>query len=301
MRVLVTGACGMLGSEVCSALAGKHEVIATDVVGSASSTSAARPKDMDTEILDITDTGAVFDTINRARPETVIHCAAMTDVDGCERDPDAAHKVNAVGTWNLACACASIGCSIAYVSTDYVFDGEKCTPYTEFDLPNPLGAYGASKLAGERAIESICAKYYIVRSSWLFAPHGKNFALSILKAADAGPQLRVVEDQVGSPTYARDLAGFLASLVGSPLYGIYHYTNAGSCSWHEFACAILNAAGKTQVEVIPIKSEQWPTPTRRPKYSVLRHYRMELLGRDNARPWQEAVAEFVSEWTTARQ
>lgn len=301
MRVLVTGACGMLGSEVCSALAGKHEVIATDVVRSASSTSAARPKAVDTEILDITDTGAVFDTINRARPETVIHCAAMTDVDGCERDPDAAHKVNAVGTWNLACACASIGCSIAYVSTDYVFDGEKCTPYTEFDLPNPLGAYGASKLAGERAIESICAKHYIVRSSWLFAPHGKNFALSILKAADAGPQLRVVEDQVGSPTYARDLAGFLASLVGSPLYGIYHYTNAGSCSWHEFACAILNAAGKTQVEVIPIKSEQWPTPTRRPKYSVLRHYRMELLGRDNARPWQEAVAEFVSEWTTARQ
>jgi len=301
LRVLVTGACGMLGSEVCSALAGKHEVVATDVISSSSPSCATQETAGSCETLDITDTGAVFDIINRARPEMVIHCAAMTDVDGCERDPDAAHRVNAVGTWNLACACALIGCPIAYVSTDYVFDGEKRAPYTEFDLPNPIGAYGASKLAGERAIESICTKHYIVRTSWLFAPHGKNFALSILKAADAGPELRVVEDQVGSPTYAADLAGFLAGLVGSPLYGVYHYTNAGSCSWYEFACAILNAAGKAQVKVIPIKSEQWPTPTRRPKYSVLRHYRMELLGRDNARPWQEAVAEFISEWTTARQ
>ena len=271
----------MLGSLVCEALKGKHIVVPTDVVPGC-------------EMLDISDTSAVFDVIDRIRPEMVIHCAAMTDVDGCEREPDAAHRINAVGTWNLACACASIDCPIAYVSTDYVFDGEKGEPYTEFDSPNPLGAYGASKLAGERAIQELCSKHFIVRTSWLFAPHGKNFALTMLKLADTKPELTVISDQIGSPTYAKDLAEFLAALVGSPLYGIYHFTNSGSCSWFDFASEIMNAAGKTQVKIVPIKTEQWPTPTRRPMFSVLRHYRMELLGRDNARPWQEAVAEFAA-------
>lgn len=295
MKVLVTGACGMLGRLVCSALEPNHHVIATDVLGGC-------------EHLDITDTAEVFDVVERFQPETVIHCAAMTDVDGCERDPDRAHLVNAVGTWNLACACALVDCPIAYVSTDYVFDGEKGAPYTEFDKPNPVSAYGASKLAGERSVREVCRKHYVIRTSWLFAPHGKNFALTILNLADsriaageADKPLRVVADQIGSPTYAKDLAGFLASLVGSPLYGTYHFTNAGSCSWHEFASKILEIAGKTQVQIVPIKSEEWPTPTKRPKYSVLRHYRMELLGRDCARPWQDAVREFVEEWTTAKR
>lgn len=288
MRVLVTGACGMLGSLVCEALGTEHHVIPTDILPGC-------------EMLDISDTNAVFDTLNRFRPDMVIHCAAMTDVDGCERDPDAAFKINGVGTWSLACACASVGSAIAYVSTDYVFDGEKGKPYTEFDVVNPLSAYGASKLAGENAVRELCPKHYIVRTSWIFAPHGKNFALSILRAAESNKQLRIVADQFGSPTYAKDLAGFLASLVGSPLYGVYHYTNSGSCSWNEFAGKILETAGKVDIEIIPIKSEEWPTPTRRPKFSVLRHYRMELLGRDSARPWEDAVAEFVSEWTTAKQ
>ncbi len=278
----------MLGRLVCSTLEGKHQVIPTDVLEGC-------------EHLDIADTAAVFDSINRFHPEMVIHCAALTDVDGCEREPDKAHLVNGVGTWSLACACASIDCPIAYVSTDYVFDGEKGAPYTEFDQPNPISAYGASKLAGEMAVRELCPKHYVVRTSWLFAPHGRNFAISILKAAEKNKELRVVADQTGSPTYAKDLAEFLVSLVGSPLHGIYHFTNAGSCSWHEFASKILETAGKTQVKVMPIKSEEWPTPTRRPKYSVLRHYKMELLGRDSARPWQDAVREFVQEWTTARR
>ncbi len=294
MKVLVTGACGMLGRLVCRALEGKHEIVPTDVLDGC-------------ELLDISDTENAFELVGRHRPDLVIHCAAMTDVDGCEREPDMAFKINGVGTWNLACACASVDAAIAYVSTDYVFDGEKGEAYTEFDSANPLSAYGASKLAGERAVMELCPKHYIVRTSWLFAPHGKNFAISILRAAEnkiaageADKPLRVVADQFGSPTYAKDLAGFLAMLAGSPLYGIYHYTNSGSCSWHEFATQILKEAGMT-VEVVPIRSEEWPTPTRRPMYSVLRHYRMELLGRDVARPWQEAVAEFVSEWTTQRQ
>ena len=164
-----------------------------------------------------------------------------------------------------------------------------------------MGAYGASKLAGETAVRDVCRKHYIVRTSWLYAPHGKNFALTILKAADGDAPLKVVADQVGSPTYARDLAEFLASLAGSPLYGTYHFTNSGSCSWYEFAKKILETAGKDVSRLVPIKSEEWPTPTRRPKYSVLRHYRMELLGRDAARDWEDTVTEFISEWTTAKQ
>jgi dTDP-4-dehydrorhamnose reductase len=289
VRVLVTGACGMLGTLVCEGLAKEHhDIIPTDVLGGC-------------EMLDISDTNAVFAVINREKPEMVVHCAAMTDVDGCEREPDRAFKINAVGTWNLACACASIGCAIVYVCTDYVFDGEKGEPYTEFDSVNPISAYGASKLGGEAAVREVCPKHYVVRTSWVFAPHGKNFPLSILKAAQTNRQLRIVADQVGCPTYAKDLAQFLISLAGSPLYGVYHYTNAGSCSWYEFAKEILKKASMTDVEVIPIKSEDWPTPTKRPKYSVLRHYRMELLGRDNARPWQDAVAEFVEQWNIAKQ
>jgi len=288
VRVLVTGACGMLGRLVVEALGAAHHVIPTDVIEGC-------------EILDVADTNSVFDTVNRTRPDLVIHCGAMTDVDGCERDPDAAFKINAVGTWNLACACASVDCAIAYISTDYVFNGEKGSPYTEFDPVDPISAYGASKLGGEMAVRELCRKYYVVRTSWVFAPHGKNFAGSILAAAQTRDELKVVADQVGSPTYAKDLAGFVVSLVGSPLYGVYHYTNSGECSWYEFAKCIIETAGKTNVKVVPIKSDEWPTPTKRPKYSVLRHYRMELLGRDNARPWQDAVAEFVKEWTIAKQ
>jgi dTDP-4-dehydrorhamnose reductase len=288
MRILVTGACGMLGRLVVQALEGKHEVIATDVLP-------------ECERLDIVDTCSVFAAIEKHKPELVIHCAAMTDVDGCEREPDAAFRANALGTWNLACACAANDAAIAYVSTDYVFDGDKGEPYTEFDRPNPASAYGASKLAGEQAVIELCPKHYIVRTSWVFAPHGKNFAITMLRHSETKKELTVVGDQFGSPTYAKDLAGFLASLAGSPLYGIYHYTNSGSCSWHEFAKTIIEMAGRTDVNVVPIRTEDWPTPTRRPKFSVLRHYRLELLGRDNARSWQEATAEFVREWTTAKQ
>ena len=278
----------MLGTEVCQALKDEHHVVPTDVLPGC-------------ERLDVADVGSVFDTVSRFRPELVIHCAGMTDVDGCERDPDAAFRINAVGTWNIACACASVDCAVAYISTDYVFDGTKGAPYTEYDKPNPINQYGASKLAGEEAVRELCNRHYIVRTSWLFAPHGKNFALSILRASEVNKEMRVVSDQTGSPTYAKDLAHFLATLAGSPLYGTYHFANAGSCSWFEFAKNVLEQAGRLDVNVVPIKSEEWNTPAKRPAYSVLRRYKLELLGRDSARPWQEAVTEFVTEWTTAKQ
>ncbi len=288
MRVLVTGACGMLGTHVCSQLQDQHEVLQTDVLDC--------PRQ-----LDIADADQVFSVFDDFKPELVVHCAAMTNVDGCTSDPDAAFKANAVGTCNVACACSKLDAAMVYISTDYVFDGEKGTPYTEFDTPNPGNVYGASKLAGERAVKELLKKFYIVRTSWLYAANGKNFALAILKASEINNELRVVADQFGSPTYAPDLAAFIASLAGSPGYGTYHYTNSGQCNWHAFATRILQEAGKDQVKVVPIKTEEWPTPTKRPKYSVLRHYRMELLGKDTARPWEEAVAEFISAWITAKQ
>lgn len=288
MKVVVTGACGMLATRVCKRLSGNHEVIPTDIQQPCGG-------------LDICDTTAVLEFFDRCKPDMVIHCAAMTDVDGCTRNPDAAFKVNAVGTWSLACAAAKTGASMAYVSTDYVFDGEKGEPYTEFDSPNPINAYGSSKLAGEQAVKELLKNFYIVRTSWLYASTHRNFPISILNNAKAGKDLRIIKDQMGSPTYADDLADFLVSLVGSPCCGTYHFTNSGFCTWYNFARKILDEAGMADIKIVPIKSEEWPTPTRRPKYSVLRHYRLELAGRDNARPWEEAVAEFVREWTTVKQ
>ncbi len=288
MRILVTGACGMLGREVCAAAATGHQVIPTDILDECGA-------------LDITNADQMMSSIGEHKPDMVIHCAAMTDVDGCTRDPENAYRINAFGTWSLACACAKTGCSLAYVSTDFVFDGTKTEPYTEFDMPNPLSAYGASKLAGENAVKETIRNFYIVRTSWLYAPHSKNFPLSILKASETRRELKVVADQIGSPTYARDLAEFLVSLAGSPLYGTYHFSNAGCCSWYDFAVRILASAGKTDVDVMPISSDEWPTPTRRPAQSALRRMRLELLGRDKVRRWEDTVEEFAHEWTTARQ
>ncbi len=288
MKVLVTGADGMLGSRVCKALSCKHEVIPTDLL------SSRLP-------LDICDSDAVFECLKMQLPELIVHCAAMTDVDACTRNPDEAFRINAIGTSNLACAAIEVNASLIYVSTDYVFDGTENRPYTEFDQPNPINVYGASKLAGENIVKELLTKFYIIRTSWLFSPTHKNFPLSILRAAQAGKELKVVSDQFGSPTYADDLASFIESIADSKKYGTYHFTNAGSCSWYQFARKILDLAGMSHINIAPIKSAQWPTPTVRPKYSVLRRYRSELTGNDVNRTWEEAAAEFIREWTIVKQ
>lgn len=269
----------MLGTDVCRAFtAGRHEVIPV--------TSAD---------FDIADTAAARRAITGARPDIVIHTAAYTDVDGCERDPDSAYRINTVGTWNVASASAEAGATLVHISTDFVFDGEKNAPYTEFDSPNPLGVYGASKLAAEEMVRKACPRHYIVRSSWLFGPHGKCFPKVILRLAETKRELTVVADQTGTPTYTPDLAKALIELLDIPLHGLYHITNTGSCSWHDLAKAVLKEAGKSDIAVKPIKSEDWPSPTRRPKYSVLRNYVRELRGMAPLRPWQEALEDFMQE------
>ena len=281
MRILITGAAGMLGTDLQEALGAEHELVLTDVTG-------------DLRSLDVTDTDQVLSTIAEVKPDAVIHAAAYTDVDGCERDPDRAFRVNGLGTWNVATACARHDAALVYISTDFVFDGEKGEPYTEYDSVNPLGHYGASKLAGETHVRTVCRKHFIVRTAWLYGIHGKSFPRAMIDFARTREEISVVADQVGSPTFTVDLAQTIRSLVGAPLYGTYHMTNKGSCSWYEFAARTLALAGINNVEVKPIKAEEWPSPTRRPKYSVLRNYALELQGRDDLRSWDDALADFVS-------
>jgi dTDP-4-dehydrorhamnose reductase len=279
---MVTGAEGMLGREMLARLACEHDVVGVDIGD-----------------FDITDFAAAEAAISAAAPDLVCHCAAYTDVDGCERDPVRAFRINGLGAWNVSAACSAAGATLIYISTDFVFDGEKSEPYTEYDAPRPLGAYGASKLAGERHVRELVPRHFVVRTAWLYAAHGRNFVLSILRkakelAASADePILRVVADQVGSPTLAGDLADAIARhIVDSRLYGTYHITNSGSCSWAELAAEALRLAG-SGARVEPISSRDWPSPTRRPAYSVLRRLSLELQGRDDLRPWQAALAEVV--------
>lgn len=275
MRIAVTGAGGMLGQDLCRVLGTRHEVY------------PLRRGD-----LDITDPDAVTETLGRIAPQVVVHAAGWTDVDGCERDPDRAFRVNALGSRYVALGAASAGAALLYLSTDYVFDGAKKEPYTEWDPPAPLSVYGASKLAGEREVRALCPRHWIVRTSWLFGP-GRNFVATILAQARRDAPLRVVDDQVGSPTYTEDLAAGLAALLEAPRFGIYHLTNGGHCSWFEFATAIVRAVG-LRVPVEPIPSTALARPAPRPPYSVLRNACWELEGRPPLRPWPEALSAYLA-------
>jgi dTDP-4-dehydrorhamnose reductase len=243
---------------------------------------------------DITNHATSRTSILGFKPDLVIHTAAMTDVDGCELDADAAYRVNAVGAWNIAASCEEAGAKIVFLSTDFVFDGKKDQPYTEFDVPNPINVYGASKLTAERLVREACPRAYIVRTSWLFGPNGKCFPKTILKLSSTRKSIDIVGDQVGSPTYVDDLALSIADIVQVPMFGTYHVSNSGQCSWHEFAEAIVAAAGMKDVTVNRISSSDWKSPTERPAYSVLRPYARELQGKQPLRHWKLALDEFFA-------
>ena len=265
-----------------------HHVFPTDVCPAA--TNGIVP-------LDITDVHAVRTLFAELQPELVFHGAAYTNVDGCERDPDLAFKVNALGTWSVASAAEAVGAVLVAISTDFVFDGTKTTPYTEFDTPSPISQYGASKLAGENFARSACRRSYVVRTSWLYGVYGKNFPYTVINLAKTKPELPIVGDQYGTPTYTVDLLNAIIEIMSTGLYGVYHVSNAGETSWAGFAEAILAKTNSTTVPVTPITSgdyaERFGSPTKRPAYSVLRHYALELMGRDNLRPWEAALDAFL--------
>jgi dTDP-4-dehydrorhamnose reductase len=243
---------------------------------------------------DITKSEAAH-VIADAHPAWVVHAAALTDVDGCERDPDRAYVVNGEGTRRVAEGCRAAGAGLVYLSTDYVFDGRKRAPYVETDPPAPLSAYGRSKLAGEEATRRLAPRWAIVRTAWLFGVSGKNFVKTIIEKATAGAPLRVVDDQVGSPTYARDLAEAIRELVGRGLTGTYHVTNADCCSWYAFARAILEQGGLGTATVSPMSTAELGRPAPRPAFSVLANEAWAAAGLPPLRPWPEALAAMLKE------
>ncbi|MCD1259512.1 dTDP-4-dehydrorhamnose reductase [Paenibacillus athensensis] len=278
MRIAVTGASGQLGRDVLESLQrAQHEVI-----------GLSRTE------LDITDLQACRTCLQAIRPEAIIHCAAHTAVDLAESETDLAYSVNAWGTRNIAVAAEAISAKVVYISTDYVFDGTATTPYTEFDATFPQSVYGKSKLAGEQLLQSLCSRYFIVRTSWVFGKHGANFVKTMLMLGRTKDRLQVVHDQFGSPTYTIDLAAFLGELVQTERYGIYHASNTGSCSWYEFAQEIFKQAA-VPVEVEPCTTEQFSRPAPRPRFSVMNHMAIRTNGFSEMRPWPEAVSAFLRE------
>lgn len=277
MKILITGSRGQLGQEMVHLLSEHHTVYG-----------------FSREELDVTVSHDVMETITSVLPDVVVHCAAYTAVDQAEEDPASAFLVNTIGTGNIAIASEKAGAKLIYISTDYVFDGESLVPYTENDVANPLTVYGRSKRAGEQLVQSISSKYFIVRTSWLFGKHGPNFVKTMLKLAKEKAELRVVNDQVGSPTYAADLAVFLSQLLITDKYGMYHASNTGHCSWYEFAKEIFSICN-IDVNITPCTSEQFPRPARRPKYSVLHHKALLENGFQPLPSWKDALIRFLNE------
>lgn len=277
--ILVTGSHGMLG---------------TDLMELLKSDSAVRAAGADIGEVDITDAVSVEECLELEQPDIVVNCAAYTNVDGSESQEGTARAVNALGPELLARACDARKIRLVHVSTDYVFDGRKTAPYLPDDEPCPLGVYGRSKLAGERAVAVNCSNHLIVRTAWLYGAHGPNFVTTVLRLARERDCLRVVSDQVGSPTFAKDLARLLRALALTDAVGITHATNAGSCSWYEFALEIVGLAG-LDTPVQPISTAQYPTPARRPANTVLDCSRTDLLTGIERRHWRDALAEFIDQ------
>jgi dTDP-4-dehydrorhamnose reductase len=277
MKILITGAKGQLGQELVrlSLVFPNGEIVGFD-----------RKK------LDVTNLEECYTVIHSYKPNAIIHCAAYTKVDQAESEANLAFRINAEGTRNVALAAEQIGAKIIYISTDYVFDGKASSPYREDDLPNPLSVYGKSKLVGEQFVRSLCSYYFIVRTSWIFGRYGHNFVKTMLKLEKERDVIKVVDDQVGSPTYALDLARFLLKLVRTEHYGIWHASNTGSCSWYEFARAVFEEK-RLNVRVEPCTSADFQRLAPRPAYSVLAHEAIRYYGLEPFRPWREALRDFL--------
>lgn len=270
MKVLVTGAGGQLGQELVEMLPERgHQVVS-----------------FSHSELNVANAEAVKRGMEEHTPDLVINAAAYTNVDGCETNVDEAYSANALGPRNLAVCCEHLDCELLHVSTNYVFDGEGEKPYEPFDLPNPTSVYARTKLSGEEYVKNLCSRWYVVRSAGVYG-EGHNFVRTMLRVAGERDTLKVKDDEYVSPTYARDLAGGILKVLDSGLYGLYHVTNSGSCSWYEFAREIFQLTG-TEVEVIPVSASEYPLPADRPLNGVL-----SSLGSPKLRHWREGLEEYL--------
>ena len=280
MRILVIGSNGLLGSDLVEDWTGDHLIPATS-------------RDADIRQLE-----QVRQLVNREHPDWIILAAGYTDVDGSEQHQELAFAVNRDGARNVSIVARELGAKLCYLSTDYVFDGAANRPYEPEDPTHPLNIYGASKAAGEKAVQEEAGHWLIARTSWLFGVARPSFPEKILRAADSQPQLKVVADQVGSPTYSRDLARAIRELVRADTRGVLNITNSGSCSWFEFAKETLRRAGRN-TPVYPITSAEAGRPARRPAYSVLSPKALAATA-ITMRSWQEALAVYLVELSRRR-
>lgn len=278
MKILITGAKGMLGKDLVHILreAG-HDVDATDI-----------------EELDITNAKQIKAHIKNSKPHIIVNCAAYTQVDKAEEEQAKALLINGIGAQNIALACRELNIDLCQISTDYVFDGKKKTGYTPFDSPNPIQVYGQTKLAGEKYVQEILKKYYIVRTSWLYGINGPNFVKTILRLSQSQKELKVVDDQIGSPTWTATLSHVITKIISSQQYGIYHASDKtdNGISWYEFAREILRLSGSSSA-IVPIKTSEFPLPAKRPAYSVLDLRVTSLIIQATPPHWKKSLSKYM--------
>ena len=280
MKVLVTGVGGQLGYDVVRELEARGHM----AIG------------VNHQTMDITDAAVVDRVIREKAPDAVIHCAAYTAVDAAEDDEEQCRRVNVDGTRNIAEVCKSLDIKMIYISTDYVFSGQGERPWEPGDERDPQNVYGRTKCEGEIVVQDMLEKYFIVRVTWIYGINGKNFVKTMLKLSETHDTLRVVDDQMGSPTYTLDLAALLADMVETEKYGIYHATNEGICSWHEFACAIFKEAGLGEkITVLPVSSEEYGAKASRPCNSRMNNEKLEKNGFHRLPTWQDALKRYLEE------
>jgi dTDP-4-dehydrorhamnose reductase len=289
VKILITGAKGMLGSDMINILSSSFEV-----------------RGVTRNDFDITDYSKTIEFLTDIKPHIIIHTAGYTKVDDCESNKETALNVNAAGTENVALGCKAINAKLIYISTDYIFNGKKNAPYMEDDMPDPISVYGDSKLKGEQAVQGILKDFIIIRTSWLFGKNGNNFIKAILKQVDkaqkdnsvaAGFSLRVVNDQIGSPTYTIDLSHAIEKLISGNVKGIFNITNSGECTWYQFAKKILEYAKIKGVNVVPITSKQLNRSANRPAYSVLDCSKFEDTANYQMRHWEAALKDYLHNLT----
>lgn len=277
MKILVTGVKGQLGYDVVNE-AEKRNISAVGV---------------DIDEMDITNKQQVNDVIKAGKYDAVVHCAAWTAVDKAEDMVDVCRKVNAEGTENIARVCEELDIPMMYFSTDYVFDGEGTTPWSEYDERHPLNVYGQTKYEGELIVEKL-KKHFIIRIAWVFGKNGNNFIKTMLRLGKERGAVSVVSDQVGSPTYTYDLARLVVDMIQTDQYGTYHATNEGICSWYEFACEIFKQAGM-DVSVTPVSSTEFPAKAKRPSNSRMNKGELDKHGFDRLPTWQDALGRYLKE------
>lgn len=277
-KIIVTGSNGQLGREINKFYADKRgiEFINTDV-----------------DELDITDIEAVMELARGEKPYAIINCAAYTAVDACETNQDLAFKINTLGPRNLAIAAAEVGAKLVHISTDYVFDGTKTTPYMEYDKTNPQSIYGITKSRAEDMVKHFCHRYFIFRTAWLYGD-GKNFVKTMLKLSEDHDSVTVVNDQFGTPTSTAELVKAIDSIIFTDNYGTYHATCEGSTNWANFAEEIFKIAGK-DTKVIPTSTESYGAPAARPLHSILENYMLKMVGGYTFADWHDALKEYMKE------